>query len=205
MENPYDTSGPPTGPVDGNNSGENMFSSRNSIIIVLLLLLFFSFLGINLLIISGNALKTLAEIFGPVVLKVAAMLGYSTGHLVNTTADLSTDAAKLGLDIAEGTAYSIGNLMKNASKGGMDESDRLNLEKALASPHCPTQTPPPPVEPDQSSNTIQNPIAAKKGGWCLVGEDSGVRGCVRVEEHDKCMSGQIFPSKEICVKPPISV
>jgi hypothetical protein len=196
MENPS----APAPPVLADNSGENMFSSRNNIIIILLLLLFFSFLGINFLIISGNALKTLAEIFGPVVLKVAAMLGYSTGHFVNTTADLSTDAAKLGLDIAEGTANSIGNLMKNASKGGMDEADRVNLEKALTSPHCPTQ-PPPPVEPDKSSNVIQNPIAAKKGGWCLVGDDEGVRGCIRVEEHDKCMSGQIFPSKEVCMNP----
>jgi hypothetical protein len=90
--------------------------------------------------------------------------------------------------------------MKNASKGGMDESDRVTLEKALTSPHCPTQ-PPPPVEPDKSSNVIQNPIAAKKGGWCLVGDDEGVRGCIRVEEHDKCMSGQIFPSKEVCMNP----
>ena len=185
-----------------NYSGENGFSSRNNIIIILLLLLFFSFLGINLLIISGNALKTLVEIFGPVVLKVAAMLGYSTGHFVNTTADLSTDAAKLGLDIADGTAHSIGDLMKNASKGGMDENDRQNLEKALMPPRCPTQTPAPPVEPDKSSNTIQNPISAtKKGGWCLIGEDAGVRGCIRVEEHDKCMSGQIFPSKEVCMNP----
>ena len=129
------------------------------------------------------------------------MLGYSTGHFVNTTADLSADAAKLGVDIAEGTANSIGNLMKNASKGGMDEADRLNLEKALSSPHCPTQTTAPPVEPDKSSNVIQNPISAKKGGWCLVGDDEGVRGCIRVEEHDKCMSGQIFPSKEVCMNP----
>lgn len=196
MENPS----APAPPALADNSGENMFSSRNNIIIILLLLLFFSFLGINFLIISGNALKTLAEIFGPVVLKVAAMLGYSTGHFVNTTADLSADAAKLGLDIAEGTANSIGDLMKNASKGGMDEADRVNLEKVLTSPHCPTQ-PPPPVEPDKSSNAIQNPIAAKKGGWCLVGEDAGARGCIRIEEHDKCMSGQIFPSKEVCMNP----
>jgi len=200
MENPSYPSVQSTGPVVGDNAGENVFSSRNNIIIVLLLLLFFSFLGINLLVLSGNALKTLVEIFGPVVLKVAAMLGYSTGHFVNTTADASTDAAKLGLDIADGTVHSIGDLMKNASKGGMDEQDRVNLEKALTPSRCPTQTPTP-VEPDKSSNAIQNPIAAKKGGWCLIGEDAGVRGCIRVEEHDKCMSGQIFPSKEKCMNP----
>jgi len=178
---------------------ENMFSGRNGFIILLLILLFLSFLGINLLIVSGNALKTLAEIFGPVVIKVAAMFGYSTGHFINTTADVSADAAKLGVDLAEGTVHSVGDLLKNASKGGMDDSDRRNLEKALTPSRCPTQSPA--VEPDKSSNAIQNPIAAKKGSWCLVGDDEGVRGCIRIDEHDKCMSGQIFPSKEICMKP----
>jgi hypothetical protein len=177
-----------------------MFSDQNTIIIVLLVLFILTFLGINLLIVSGNALKVLAEIFGPVVLNVASMLGYSTGQLVNTTADITADTAKLGVDIAEGTAHSIGNLLKDASKGGMDETDRQNLEKALTPSNCPKSIPSP--EPDKSTNVIQSAITSKKNGWCLVGEDNGTRGCVRVDEHDKCMSGQIFPSKMNCLQQP---
>jgi len=183
-------------PTTGNSS---MFSGQNGIIIFLLILLIFSFLGINLLIISGNALKTLSGIFGPVVLEVASMLGYSTGHLVNTAADIGGDTAKLGVDIAEGTAHSIGDLLKNASKGGMDESEKRNLEKALTPSNCPTSTSSP--QPNNSTNPIQSSISSKKGGWCLVGEDNGARGCVLVDDHDKCMSGQIFPSKEVCLSP----
>lgn len=175
----------------------NMFSNQNNIIMILLVLLIFMFLGINLLVISGNAIKTLTDIFGPVIFKVITMFGYSTGHLVNTTADVSSDVAKLGVDIAEGTAHSVGNLLKDASKGGMDESDKQNLEKALTPSNCPKTTP----EPDKSTNSIQTTISSKKNGWCLVGEDNGTRGCVLVDEHDKCMSGQIFPSKEGCMNP----
>jgi hypothetical protein len=162
-----------------------------------------AFLGINLLILSGNALNTLGQIFGPLIVKVLSMFGYSTGQLIDTTADVSSDAAKLGVDIANGTVHSIGDLLKNSSKGGMDESDREKLDRILKPPsppaNCPKSDHTP--EPDKSSNAIQNPITAKKSSWCLVGEDDGVRGCVAIEEHDKCMSGQIFPTKEACLNP----
>ena len=183
-------------PPMNTNTDTSVFS--NKVIIGLLVLLIFAFLGINLLVISGDVIKQLVDIFGPIVLNVASMLGYSTGHLVNTTADVTADTAKLGIDIAEGTAQSIGNLLKDASKGGMDESDKQNLEKALTPNHCPKPSSP---EPDKSSNVIQSAISSKKNGWCFVGEDNGTRGCVSVDEHDKCMSGQIFPSKEVCLAP----
>jgi hypothetical protein len=188
-----------SGPGAPNASGTGWFSDKNGIIIFLLVIVILSFLGVNLLIVSGNALGELTKIFGPVVQKVASMLGYSAGHLVNTTADITADTAKFSVDIAEGTAQSVGNLLKNASKGGMDEGDRRNLEKALTSPKCPsTQSSP---SPSQSADSIHRPITAKKNGWCFVGEDAGSRGCVSIEEHDKCMSGQIFPTKEACLAP----
>jgi hypothetical protein len=40
-----------------------------------------------------------------------------------------------------------------------------------------------------------------KAGWCFVGEDRGYRTCAQVEANDTCMSGDIFPSHEICVNP----
>ena len=186
----------PTTPPPIDTSNTSMFS--NNVVIALLVIVIFGFLGINLLVISGNAIKTLTDLFGPVILKVTSMLGYSTGHLVNTTADVVADGAKLGIDIAEGTTQSIGNLLKDASKGGMDESDKRNLEKALTPKQCSKTASP---EPDKSSNVIQTAISSKKAGWCFIGEDNGARGCVAVDEHDKCMSGQIFPSKETCLAP----
>lgn len=176
------------------------FSNKNSIIIILLVLLILSFLGINLLLTSGNAIKWLAETFGPVVFKVVAMLGYSTGELINDTADIAGDVSKTGIDIAEGTAQSIGNLLKNASKGGMSESDRRDLERVLTSPKCPTGGSSSEVTPDDTENPIQKSISSKKNNWCLVGEFEGKRGCVSVDSADKCMSGQVFPSQHACLQ-----
>jgi hypothetical protein len=38
-----------------------------------------------------------------------------------------------------------------------------------------------------------------KSGWCYIGEDKGFRTCAQVGVNDKCMSGDIFPSQEICI------
>lgn len=52
---------------------------------------------------------------------------------------------------------------------------------------------------DESSSSIQN--SKTKGGWCFIGEERGVRTCATVGADDTCMSGDIFPSNEICVNP----
>ena len=40
-----------------------------------------------------------------------------------------------------------------------------------------------------------------KSGYCYIGEDRGFRSCVKVEAGDKCMSGQVFSTQDICVNP----
>ena len=38
-------------------------------------------------------------------------------------------------------------------------------------------------------------------GSCYIGTDRGIRSCIDVRPGDKCMSGQIFPRRDICVNP----
>tara|TARA_Y100001980_G_C14531910_1_gene307977 strand:+ start:405 stop:1004 length:600 start_codon:yes stop_codon:yes gene_type:complete len=38
-------------------------------------------------------------------------------------------------------------------------------------------------------------------GYCYVGTDRGYRSCIDIEDRDKCMSGEIFPTKAICINP----
>ena len=40
-----------------------------------------------------------------------------------------------------------------------------------------------------------------KAGYCYVGIDRGYRSCVKVGEDETCMSGDIFPSMDICINP----
>tara|TARA_B100001142_G_scaffold322523_1_gene370949 strand:- start:1199 stop:1912 length:714 start_codon:yes stop_codon:yes gene_type:complete len=43
--------------------------------------------------------------------------------------------------------------------------------------------------------------AKSKAGYCYAGSDRGVRTCVQVGEDDVCMSGEIYPSLDLCVNP----
>ena len=43
--------------------------------------------------------------------------------------------------------------------------------------------------------------ALEERGFCYIGTDRGVRSCIQVNPGDKCMSGQIFPRRDVCVNP----
>ena len=52
---------------------------------------------------------------------------------------------------------------------------------------------------DESHSTIQT--GGGKSGWCFIGDDRGFRSCAEVGASDQCMSGDIFPTRDICVNP----
>ena len=54
------------------------------------------------------------------------------------------------------------------------------------------------VQPDDAKSSIQS---TGKSGWCFIGEEQGIRSCSNVGVNDVCMSGDVFPSQEICVNP----
>ena len=57
----------------------------------------------------------------------------------------------------------------------------------------------PPVipQPDESVSSLPT----SKAGYCYIGEDRGFRSCIKVGEGDVCMSGDIFPTREVCINP----
>ena len=56
-------------------------------------------------------------------------------------------------------------------------------------------------EPDDSTSRLQSSKPSSKQGYCYIGEDRGFRSCIEVDKGDVCMSGDIFPTKDICINP----
>jgi hypothetical protein len=56
----------------------------------------------------------------------------------------------------------------------------------------------PEPQPDESSSSVQS---TGKAGWCYIGMDRNTRSCSQVGVNDLCMSGDIFPSQDICMNP----
>ena len=64
-------------------------------------------------------------------------------------------------------------------------------------------SPPPPVKkpqvkPDEDRSSIHS---SGKSGYCNVGSWKGIRSCVKVSNANECISGDIFPTKDICINP----
>jgi hypothetical protein len=172
-------------------SGDSLFSNKNIFIVVLLILLVFSLLGINLLIVFGNFFQLVMNILGPTINQILSAVGYTSGTVLNQTTNVVEKTAKTGVDIAGGAVHSVGNLLIDAGKN------------SIIKPSEPVNPPTPPA-PDTTENPIQKPISAAKTNWCLVGEYEGRRGCIEIGEHDKCISGQVFPNQKMCLNPNLS-
>lgn len=170
-----------------------------TIIIVLLVLLSLSFLGINILTILDNFIKTIVSVLGPLVSQILSIFGYTTGSILNKTADVVGDVAKTGVDIAEGSLQSVGTILKDASRTNVDSRATNSLDNVL---NVNTTVVPGQPAPTPGENPIQKPIASGKSGWCLVGEYEGKRGCISVNDYDKCLSGQVYPTEDQCRLPP---
>ena len=166
--------------TDGSSSGPTDW--KNILIIILLILVIFSYFGVQLLNLFGDHLEKLMDYLRPIFGSFLKLLGYSAGTVVNKTADVTADVAKAGIDVAEGTVQNVGNLMI-----GEDAIGKGPKKRSLNEP-----------EADVPEDSIQKSLSSSKTKWCLVGEYQNKRGCIDISESDKCMSGQVFPTKQMC-------
>lgn len=134
---------------------ENVNISKTTLITVLIIVIILSFLGINLFTIIGYYLNQLILILSPFVLGVLSTLGYTLGTTINTAADVSSSAATTGVDIAKGTAHSVGNLLKSSSSN--QESMNLLDNKINNSKKRENF-----IDNDSSYSCMQNPLSCNK-------------------------------------------
>ena len=96
---------------------------------------------------------------------------------------------------APSTAASSVKGQASVTKADVVQTTALNNSLNASKP----QQAPANYQADDSNSKIQT--GAGKSGWCYIGEDRGFRTCAQVGVNDTCMSGDIFPSQEICINP----
>lgn len=181
---------------------------RVGMILVILL-----FLGINVFSYLGDFMQSVKEIFAPLLKNVLESLGYVVTEGTKDITQVTAEGAKLGIDVAAGTIESgvdviqgqldidqkpnnqlnKKNIQSNQNTSQPKQSSTLNSALADAEENAI------PLPDDATSSTQRS--GSNKSGYCYIGEDRGFRSCIRVNENDVCMSGDIFPSKDICVNP----
>ena len=124
---------------------------------------------------------------------------------INNSGPIATTGTSVGVNTANIPA----GQTASSSQSGMPVQDQMQqaganievyqqdtLEKALNNASQNAN-----VEPDYSQSTIQSSKVTGKAGWCFIGEDRNMRTCGEIGVNDVCMSGDIFPSQEICMNP----
>ena len=119
---------------------------------------------------------------------------------IKKTLNLTEKGTALGLDVAAGTIQDVKKVVtKETGVAAKTWKARdKKLEQSIDAGNFKGLNNFPQHEPDETDSKVQE---KSKKGWCYIGTDRTFRSCIKVNESDKCMSGKIFPTKDICINP----
>lgn len=195
-----------------NSSTPTVSSGNPNYILYAIIVILLAILGLNVFAYLGMLSDSLIDFFRPILAEVAYLGSETAKNTINTSAE----GSKLGIDVAAGTltsAIDLGQKAAAMSEDDVEESviDDHKLKQAIndskikknqqQNQHNSQQKSIEPVIPDNVDSLTQQSKPAKKAGFCYIGEDRGFRSCIKVSEQDTCMSGNIFPSQDICINP----
>jgi len=199
--------------VDSSSSSKNLIPKGNSgyirigVIIVILL-----FLGVNIFSYLGDFFQNIKDTSAPIIGSILQNLGLVVTETTKDVTQITAEGAKLGVDVAAGTVESgidviqgqldmdqSGSQNKTSTPTTNSNAKQGSLSASLTSALADAEYNSEPLPDDATSSTQRS--GPTKSGYCYIGEDRGFRSCISVKDSDVCMSGQIFPSNEICVNP----
>lgn len=166
-------------------------------------ILFYIGLLLLLIVIGFFIFKYLGDISAAINNLVSTILLYF-GQTAKQTVNISAEGSKGIIDAVSSTSTAAINVLENKPDKAINNTNNNGFQPSNSTL-------------DANSNiAISNSILSKqnsddpdpytseitgKSGYCFVGMDNNVRSCVNVSSSDKCMSGNIFPSMELCVNP----
>lgn len=178
----------------------DLFSSSYTIYILIFLIL--AVLGINVFAYLGYFTEDTIKIIRPLIFIGITTTSDVSQDIVSTSAE----GTKAATDIVSGTVNSAIDITTDVITQ-QDSDDEDDLEEDAIDDHKQLQKD---VNennkkviavPDPDDATSKTQKSKGKSGFCYIGEDRGFRSCIEVNENDTCMSGDIFPTEEICINP----
>jgi len=175
-----------------------------------LIIFILALLGINIFVYLARGTQTIADFIKPITSLFLGTVVGTTKEIINVSATgvqagvrTVADTVDSGLNAIERATDVQNNSLnteKNALNAALNEAQQhvSNISRTGEDGEDGGKDNPS-YQSDDSHSTIQK--GSGKSGWCYIGEDRGFRSCVAVGENDKCMSGDIFPTQDVCVNP----
>lgn len=202
--------------LDSDSSSEGMFSSWWVSIFIILLL---AFLGFNIFNYLAKGTQETNDVLSPFWTYIMSFFNY--GPSITQPDDNVVDGDDVPGDDKTG---------KDTDETGKQDGGKkpISAENAKPNPASVSKMSPDSANnqnaPDNAQNTALNRALniskqqelskqdyvandsydssqQGKAGWCYIGSEQGYRSCSQVGEADTCMSGNIFPTQDVCVNP----
>jgi hypothetical protein len=171
----------------------------------ILIILIFAFLGFNIFVYLAKGTQDITNFFSPLVEKIFGTTASVAGQAINISAEGAKAVVNETAGAIDTTLTSVQNITPNSTIKGQqvnqqqqpDIMQQSTLNRALNTSQSQQQS-----QQDYQANDASSSVTGSgQSGWCYIGEDRGYRTCAQVGVNDTCMSGDIFPSQEICMNP----
>ena len=195
------------------------FLNFKSIIFVILVILFLAFIGFNIFTHLGEGTDLVANALAPIT-RLFAMI---TGDTAKTTISNTDTGAKKIVETASDTTQNVFDYVSKGTMAGISflqdslKKDDTNgkqtggkkqnggkisgstvqtaNEDSITEPKNQKANNKEEEEPEPTrTNTLNQ-------GYCYIGKINDTRYCAKVSGRNQCMSGDIYPSMDICINP----
>jgi hypothetical protein len=171
-----------------------------------IIIILMAFLGFNVFAYLASGTQTITDTFNPILKKLFGITIAATSQAIDVSAEGAKKVVSATANAIESGLTAVQDITPNNASSSVkgqplnqeqaDTAQQNSLNQALNSAQ--SQNGNPDYEAAEASSSVYN---TNKGGWCFVGQDRGFRTCAEVGANDTCMSGDIFPSREICMNP----
>lgn len=199
-----------TSPDVSSDSGTGFFEGLQNMSAMtwILIILVLAFLGFNIFVYLAKGTEQLNTVFTPIINMFSGIFGTTVGQVVDVSAEGAKTVVNTGAGVVDAGLSGVQQITPNnatssvssvpVTKNQPDLMSNNSLNKALNTSQS-SQNTNNEYQADEASSSIQS--GPPKSGWCYIGEDRGFRTCAEVGPNDKCISGDIFPSQDLCVNP----
>lgn len=199
--------------VENSNSIFDYLKSIN-ITTWILIVLILAFLGFNIFVYLAQGTQDITNFFKPILEKIFGTAINTTGNVIDVSAEgakaiVNTSANVLDKGLSgiqsitpNSSPTSLNNQSINSTFPQVNSVENTSLNRALNSSKQSQQIDNNDYQAHEAPSSVHT---TNKSGWCFVGEDRGFRTCAAIGVNDQCMSGDIFPSQEICINPNLRV
>jgi hypothetical protein len=195
--------------LDSGSSSEGMFSSWWVSIFIILLL---AFLGFNIFNYLAKGAETTNDVLSPFWAYIMSFFNYgpSIAHHDDNEyqAENGNDSVADGKQDGGSKPISAENATPNTASVSRMTPDSVNNQNASDNAQNTALNRALNISKQQElskqdyvANDSYDSTQQGKAGWCYIGSEQGYRSCSQVGEADTCMSGNIFPTQDICVNP----